>query len=95
MKPDKVPQKVMLIQSNNEKSWGYLYLSGVPGEERLQDLLNDDRKFLPFYGISMSKSRNAADFNKMTLINKNCIMKIDEVDEPPIAAQGNGNPSAS
>lgn len=92
MKVDKVPQKVMIVQANNEKSWGYLYLYG---EERLQDLLNDDRKFLPFYGLSMSRSRNAPDFNKMTLINKNCIMKIDEVDEPPIAVQGNGNPSAS
>ena len=82
----------MIVQINGEKAWGYLY--GFR-EERLQDLLNDGRQFLPFYGISMSKSKSAADLSKMTLINKNSILKIEEVDEPTIAVQGTGNPSAS
>jgi len=92
MKVEKVPQKVMIIQMNGEKAWGFLYsFSG----ERVQDLLNDGRQFLPFYGISMSKSKSAYDLSKMTLINKNGILKIEEVYEQSIAAQGNGNPSAS
>lgn len=93
MKVEKIPQKVMIVQTNNEKCWGFLYC--FP-DERIQDLLNDERQFLPFYGISMSKSRSAADLNKMTLINKNFIAKIEEVTDPiTIAVQGNGNPSAS
>ena len=92
MKVQKTPVKVMIVQINGEKAWGYLYSFS---EERLQDLLNDGRQFLPFYGLSMSRSKNAPDFNKMTLINKNGILKIEEVVEPSIAAQGNGNPSAS
>ncbi|MFO0004979.1 MAG: hypothetical protein ACK559_28010 [bacterium] len=79
----------MIVQVNGEKSWGFLY--GFK-EERLQDLLNDGRAFLPFYGISMSKSKSAADLSKMTLINKNAILKIEEVYD---AVQGTGNPSAS
>lgn len=89
MKVEKIPQKVMIVQMNGEKCWGFLYAFR---DERLQDLLNDGRQFLPFYGISMSKSKSAADLSKMTLINKNGILKIEEVHD---AVQGTGNPSAS
>lgn len=75
MKTDKAPVKVILTLVSGEKVWGYMY---AYSEERLQDLLNDGRQFLPFFGLLESKSRNAPDIHRMTLLNKNAILKIEE-----------------
>lgn len=67
--------KVIVTLINEKQIWGTLYK--LPGE-RLQDLLNDGRAFLPFYGLAYQQTATKASIERMTMLNKNAIISIEE-----------------
>lgn len=69
----KTPLTVWItVIDQKELTYGKVYLS--PGE-RLSDLVNDDRLFIPVYADSNNSNRSNS---KLQLINKNSIRIIRE-----------------
>ena len=77
----KVPKnklKVEITYSDGKEEWAYLYL--VEGE-RLQDVINDERPFLPVL-LLKGVTRNQVipeDNYKLVLINKQSIFRVKEI----------------
>lgn len=73
--------KVEITLSNEETFWGYVYTPIDTDYSRLQDMLNDNRKFIPVYLLQDRKGRNLEIDYRMTMFNKNYIQKIEEIRE--------------
>ena len=77
----KVPKnklKVEITYSDGKEEWAYLHL--VEGE-RLQDVINDERPFLPVL-LLKGVTRNQVipeDNYKLVLINKQSIFRVKEI----------------
>ena len=77
----KVPKnklKVEITYADGKEEWAYLYL--VEGE-RLQDVINDERPFLPVL-LLKGVTRNQVipeDNYKLVLINKQSIFRVKEI----------------
>lgn len=77
----KVPKnklKVEITYADGKEEWAYLYL--VEGE-RLQDVVNDERPFLPVL-LLKGVTRNQVipeDNYKLVLINKQSIFRVKEL----------------
>lgn len=77
----KVPKnklKVEITYADGKEEWAYLYL--VEGE-RLQDVINDERPFLPVL-LLKGVTRNQVipeDNYKLVLINKQSIFRVKEL----------------
>ena len=65
--------KVVIETITGRSIWGHIFLSD---RERMQDLLNDDRKFIPIL-LSFSESHIRED-SKVLLIHKDSIATIEE-----------------
>ena len=69
--------KVIVHLTTGKDMWGTLFLEEG---QRLQDLLNDARVFLPFYGfVAVGSTDKKSIINRMTLINKNSIFSVEEI----------------
>lgn len=75
-KESKKEIKVIAKLADGSKVWGVLY---IEHDQRLQDLLNDTRGFLPFYGLIDKERATKAAVERMTLLNKNAIQSIEEL----------------
>lgn len=73
---EKSKLKVYVKMSDTQRLLGFFYVSNG---ERLQDILNDDRKFLPLYALG--------DNGKYSLImlSKRFMQQVEEVSELPDA----------
>lgn len=77
----KIPKdklKVEITYADGKEEWAYLYL--VEGE-RLQDVINDERPFLPVL-LLKGVTRNQVipeDNYKLVLINKQSISRVKEL----------------
>lgn len=77
----KIPKdklKVEITYADGKEEWAYLYL--VEGE-RLQDVINDERPFLPVL-LLKGVTRNQVipeDNYKLVLINKQSIFRVKEL----------------
>jgi zona occludens toxin (predicted ATPase) len=68
--------KVILHLTDGREIWGNVFLQS---DDRLQDLLNDGRKFIPV--IKIDESRNSAiskDKAITVIIHKDAILTIEE-----------------
>lgn len=74
-KVGRIHHKVVIYLVTGEKMYGHLFRAEF---DRLQDLMNDDRKFLPFYGLIDHKNRSSPDLHRLTLLNKSSIVRIEE-----------------
>ena len=78
----KVPKnklKVEITYADGKEEWAYLYL--VEGE-RLQDVANDKRPFLPVLllkNVARNQVREAQDNYDLVLINKQSIIRLKEL----------------
>jgi len=69
--------KVMIKTFNQERFFGWLY---VQDNERAQDLINDDRKFLPVMKSQDDRGRrDDSDILTHVLINKDAVAIIEEI----------------
>ena len=77
LKVQKTEQKVKINFHTGDHQWGLVYM--CPGE-RLQDVVNDSRPFLPIR-ILKTSSRNSIVEDKydLVLVNKSSIFKIEEI----------------
>ena len=73
--------KVEITLNNEETFWGYVYTPIDTDYSRLQDMLNDNRKFIPIHLLQDRKGRNLEIDYRMTMFNKNYIQKIEEIRE--------------
>jgi len=71
MKKTKVHVKLF----TQEQFFAYLY---VKDDERVQDLLNDDRKFLPLEKSFDDRGRSNEDVYTHIVLNKDAIASIEE-----------------
>lgn len=69
--------KVDVTLQNGDSFFGYMFLRDG---ERLQDVLNDKRSFVPIEK-QQRKSSIKEDVYKMTIIHKEFIGSIEEIDE--------------
>lgn len=53
-------------------------MAWLEDDQRMQDLLNDERKFLPFEKSHQSRGRNSEDVITTIVINKDAIAHIEE-----------------
>lgn len=67
--------KVWVRLNNGEDFFARLFVNPT---DRLQDLLNDDRKFLPMEKHMQNRGRGNEDIWVMTVIHKDSIMLIEE-----------------
>lgn len=67
------PIKVAITLANFETIWGYVYLHR---EQRLQDLMNDDRAFLP---VDEASFNQGDDRYRNVVLQKTGIIKIREI----------------
>lgn len=73
---DKKPLKVIITYAGDkDPEWGAVYL--VEGE-RLQDVMNDSRPFLPVLMLKENMRRGMPDEYHLVMLNKQCIFKIEE-----------------
>lgn len=68
--------KVLIHLSSGKDSIGVLYLEP---EQRLQDLLNDGRLFIPFYGLVDKDKTGKAAIERFTFLNKSAIVSLQEI----------------
>ena len=68
------PIKILIEFLNGESKSAYVYLDS---EERLQDLINDERHFLPVYFMVNTDDPSY----RCTMINKHQIFSIEEWSE--------------
>lgn len=71
---EKEQVKVWIELSRGEPFIGKIYLGH---DERLQDLMNNDRKFIPVYKLTSTSAKNIENYT-MVILNKMCIVKIEE-----------------
>ena len=71
---EKEQVKVWIELSRGDPFIGKIYLASG---ERLQDLMNDDRKFIPVYKLTSTSAKNIENYT-MVILNKMCIVKIEE-----------------
>jgi len=55
--------------------WGYVFLND---NQRVQDLLNDDRKFIPFLKTHLERGPKNEVTSSSIVINKDAIVSIEE-----------------
>lgn len=69
---------VWIELTKGEQFIGKIYLDN---DERLQDLMNDNRIFIPTYKLSAGSenSENLENY-KMVILNKSAIIRIEEAD---------------
>lgn len=67
--------KVFIVLRDGESFFGNVF---VNHGERVQDLLNDRRRFLPVEKHMSNRGRGSEDKWAMTLINKDCISTVEE-----------------
>lgn len=74
----KTKVKVSVTYTSGEEEWAYLYL--VNGE-RLQDVVNDERPFLPLLILKrVTRNQVVPDDNyKLILVNKQSIFRLEEI----------------
>lgn len=72
-KKEVIRRKVHIKTFGGEVMWGYVYI--VPGD-RLQDVVNDDRKFLPLERAITDRS--PAPEYTCVMVNKDMIASIEE-----------------
>jgi len=70
---DKHKIKANVTLSNGENYWGYFY---TDKEERIQDLLNDARTFIPFHRLVAEKSHRE-DYYSMIMIHKDSVVMVE------------------
>jgi len=81
MKNNKKEVNIALETTDSETLWGRVFLSE---EERLQDMLNDERVFFPIEVLSVQGQRAQArstdsSHYKLVIIRKDTIKKIEEL----------------
>ena len=77
LKVQKTEQKVKISFHTGEPQWGLIYI--CPGE-RLQDVVNDSRPFLPIRILKTSSRHSIVeDKYDLVLVNKHSIFKIEEM----------------
>jgi len=67
--------KVVVKTFTQEQFFGYLYLED---DIRVQDLMNDERKFIPIQKSENSRGRGNEDVFVNMVINKDSIASIEE-----------------
>lgn len=70
-----VKTKVEITLNTGETLWGFIFVE----EQRVQDVLNDSRLFIPVHLLRDRKGREFSGQYKMSLFNKNSIMKVEEL----------------
>ena len=68
-------RKVEITLNSGETLWGFIFVEA----ERVQDILNDARLFIPVHLLRDRKGREYAGQYKMSLFNKSSIMKVEEL----------------
>ena len=74
-------QKVRITQFDGDFIEGVIYLQEVEGQEeysRLQDIVNDERKFLPIQKLSSGANPNYQ-ASKFKLIHKDMIAMVEPI----------------
>lgn len=70
--------KVDIQLVDGKAFFGYVYLDD---DYRLQDLMNDYRRFIPVHRHKQNSGRGNEDIYRMVMINKDHIVTINEVSE--------------
>lgn len=74
---EKLEVKVELYTNDGQMHWGYVYLAE---NQRLQDMMNDARKFIPVNILRNSgPKQSSVDYYDSTVIHKDFIAKIREL----------------
>lgn len=76
----KIPKtkiNVILHTKDGQTHWGYIMLDN---DERLQDVMNDERKFVPCFILKVNKSVSSEreDEYKMKIVSKDFINILEE-----------------
>jgi len=67
--------KVHVSLFTGETFWGYVYLKD---DERVQDLMNDDRKFIPFKKVHLERGPKSQVTESNLVVNKDAIASLEE-----------------
>lgn len=70
-----VKVKVFIKLFTSEQFWGWVFLKD---DERVQDLLNDDRKFIPFEKVHMERGPKSEVQTTTIVVSKDAIASIEE-----------------
>ena len=70
---EKQKLKANIMLCSGDSYWGYFY---TEKEERIQDLLNDSRTFIPFHRLVAEKSHKD-DFYSMIMVHKDHIAMVE------------------
>jgi len=68
--------KVAVTMIHGKTVWGYIFLED---DCRPQDLLNDERKFIPLNTLRDERGVKTKDEYKIMLIHKDSIMTLEEI----------------
>lgn len=77
MMGDKTIIKVLITLVNGEDFFARIFLAD---NERLQDAMNDNRKFLPIEKHMKRRSAHMGDVWLLTMVHKDAIMSVEEKD---------------
>jgi len=67
--------KVVVTLTNEKRFWAEMYSLE---EDRVQDVLNDERRFLPFYVLDHNKGSRETGIKSLLMIHKDSISHIEE-----------------
>jgi hypothetical protein len=67
--------KVHVFLRDGRSFWGHFYRK--PGE-RMQDILNDERRFLPFERLYQDRGRASEDIYRTIILAKDAISTVEE-----------------
>jgi hypothetical protein len=67
--------KVCLTLVDDRTLWGYVFVSSF---ERVSDVLNDDKQFIPFHVLEDRTGRQYDDVYKLIFVNKSRIYRAEE-----------------
>ena len=73
--PDKVLKTVIITLMNGDSFFARMFVGEF---ERVQDAMNDNRKFIPVDKHMKAKTTHQGDVYAMTVIHKDAIMMIEE-----------------
>lgn len=79
-------QKVYVKHVDGETYWGEVYLADG---ERLQDMMNSNRQYIPINKLMSNRGRSIEDHWVMTIVNKLNISIIEERDDVRITNGSN------
>jgi len=68
--------KVSVTMIHGKTVWGYIFLED---DQRSQDLLNDERKFIPLNILRDERGIKTQDEYKIMMIHKDSIMSLEEL----------------